>query len=268
MTASLTIRGAWSAARENCAPGCFCYHASWRLFRQAGLKGNPRWHTAFYQRALAERQPSTALVCGSSDETMPQILTELQPGMQITVADACPTPLTLINTWAKETGTQVFTLRSEAPELAGVSGSFDLIVTDGLLSLLPSPADREAVITRLAGLLSEDGLLLYTSRIAGRAGYLEYDRIGRAGQALAATTWPATSAERMVLARQRLRHPSRPSPFASPDQIADAFRNGFGQVRLFTRSAPPTVALALHPAFLIGRGSVCVGIAATQSRRP
>ncbi|WP_061294110.1 class I SAM-dependent methyltransferase [Herbidospora cretacea] len=268
MTTTLTIRGAWSAARQNCAPGCFSYHASWRLFRLAGLKGNPRWHGAFYRRALDDRQPSTALVCGSSDETMPQILTELQPDIQITVADTCPTPLTLINAWAKKTGARVSTLRSEAPQLDGVSGAFDLIVTDGLLSLLPTSADREAVIARLAGLLSEDGLLLYTTRIAGPAGHLEYDRIGRAGQALTAATWPVASAERVQLARQQLRRLSRPSPFTSPDQIADAFRSSFGQVHLFTRSAPPTIALALHPAFLTGRGSLCVGIAATQPRHP
>ncbi|WP_157519144.1 class I SAM-dependent methyltransferase [Herbidospora mongoliensis] len=217
---------------------------------------------------MAGKQPSNALVCGSSDETMPQTLSELQPGMQITVADACPTPLTLINAWAKETGEQVSTLQSHAPELSGISGPFDLIVTDGLLSLLPTPASREAVIDRIAGLLSEDGLLLYTTRIAGPAGHLEYDLLGRAGQALAATTWPATSAERIQLARQRLRRPSRPSPFTSPGQVADAFRSGFGQVRLFTRAAPPTTALALHPAFVTERGSLCVGIAATQPRRP
>lgn len=268
MTGSLTIRGAWTAARENCARNCFCYHASWRLFRRTGLKGNPRWHSAFYQRALAGRQPSEALVCGSSDETMPQVLTELQPSMRITVADSCPTPLVLINAWAKETGVQVAALQSEAPELCGIAGPFDLVVTDGLLSLLPGPADRQAVLARLAGLLSDDGLLLYTTRVAGPAGHLEYDRIGRAGQALTATTWPATSAERMDLARQRLRRPSRPSPFASQNQIASVFRSRFGQVRVFTRSAPPTAALALHPAFLTGRGSVCVGIAATRPRRP
>lgn len=262
----LTVADAWSVARRNCERSCYCYHCTWRLFRLAGLKSSPAWHEGFYRRALTGRTPSRALVCGSSDETMPQVLTRIVPGMHVTVADACATPLQLVEAWADWGGADVATVRSHAPELAGLSGPFDVIVTDGLLSLLPTLAARNALITRLAGLLAGDGTLLYTTRIAGPAGRLEYDRPGRVVQALAATGWPAPPAERLRLARERWRSPSRPAPFTTPAQLGDAFYDGFEQVRLFTRAAAPTPALALHPAFLTGRGSVCVGVAATRPR--
>lgn len=263
----VSLVDAWAAARVHCTPSCFCYHAPWRLFRQAGLKGSPDWHTGFYRQALTGRTPSRALVCGSSDETMPRVLARLVPGVAITVADACAAPLTLVDAWADGAGVDVDTVRSRAPELAEVSGQYDVIVTDGLLSLLPEPADRDALIARLAGLLTDDGVLLYTTRIAGPAGRLEYDRLGRAVQALAATTWPAPAAERLQLTRERLRHPSRLSPFTTPGRLADAFRAEFDEVRLFTRAVAPTLALAVHPAFLARRGSVCVGVSAQRRSR-
>ncbi|MFI9591182.1 hypothetical protein [Nonomuraea sp. NPDC052265] len=232
----------------------------------SGLKSSPSWHAGLYRRALADRTPSHALVCGSSDETMPQVLTRIVPGLRLTVADACSTPLQLVEAWAAWGGADVATVRSHAPDLAGLSGPFDVIVTDGLLSLLPTPADRNALITRLAGLLADDGVLIYTTRIAGRRARLEYDRPGRVVQALAAAAWPAPPAERLRLARHRLQRPSRPSPFTAPEQVADAFRGGFDQVRVVTRTAAPTLALAMHPAFLTGRGSVCVGVTATHPR--
>src|SRR4051812_37398693 len=101
-TAPLTLADAWSVARRTCAPACVGYHAPWRLFRLAGLKSNPAWHTGFYRQALRSGAPAgvRVLVCGSCDETMPRILTELMPGAAVTVADVCSTPLTLIDAWA------------------------------------------------------------------------------------------------------------------------------------------------------------------------
>ncbi|MFD8560641.1 hypothetical protein ACFV1N_25490 [Streptosporangium canum] len=261
-----SVATAFAAARLLCAPGCFPYHATWRAFRLAGLKGSPAWHTGFYAHALASgpaRQPQPrVLVCGSSDETMPRVLATLLSEPIFTVADACPTPLALVDAWAARTGIAVATVRSTAPWLAEVTGPFEVIATDGLLSLLLDPADRTALITRLAALLSDDGMLLYTTRIAGPSGRLEYDRPGRLVQALAAAAWPAPAAERLRLARHRLRQPARPSPFTTPEQVADAFRAAFGQVRPLTRADPPTAALRLHPAFLTRRNSTCVAVAA------
>lgn len=266
----LTIAGSWRMARRHCERDCFCYHAPWRIFRRLGLKGNPSWHVGFYQRALAGRnswRPARALVCATSDETMPALVTRLVPGAHLMVADACATPLRLVEAWAAQTGTPVATIRSRAPRLDHVEGPFNLIITDGLLSLLATPDDRDRLIARLSGLLTDNGLLLYTTRIAGTAGgRLEYDLPGRLLQGLAATTWPGTAREQAQLAIQRWRRSSRPAPYATPDQVGEAFRTAFGTVRVFTRSVPPTLALAAHPAFWTRRGSLCVGIAATHPR--
>ncbi|MEU8040479.1 class I SAM-dependent methyltransferase [Streptosporangium sp. NPDC049078] len=268
MTAApLTFGDVWTAARGHCTRGCFGYHSTWRLFRQAGLKGNPRWHEDFYRKALTGRRPKRALVCGSSDETMPRLLTELLPDARIVVTDICRTPLTLVNAWADWCGRNVTTMWAKAPELANVSGPFDMIITDGLLSLLPTPDDWDTALARLANLLTDDGMLLYTTRIAGPAGRLEYDLPGRAVQALAtAAGWPGPPGERLRLARQRLRGSSRPAPFTTSTQLRDTFYTEFAQVLLSTHAAAPTLALALHPAFWAGRGSICVGVAATHPR--
>ncbi|GAA0818200.1 hypothetical protein ACFQVD_12760 [Streptosporangium amethystogenes subsp. fukuiense] len=265
-TAPLTVVDAWSMARRSCSRSCFCYHATWRPFRQAGVKSNPRWHLDFYQQGLAGRTPARVLVCGSSDETMPQLLTGLLPRAEVTVADACPTPLRLIDAWADWAGADVVTARSHAPGLVGLSGPFDVIVTDGLLSLLPGTAARDALLARWAELLAGDGVLLYTTRLAGPGGQLEFDKPSRAVQALAAATWPAPPAERVRLARERWQTPSRPAPYKTAGQVADAFRAQFKQVRVFTRAAAPTLTLAAHPAFWAGRGSVCVGVVAALPR--
>ncbi|MEZ0076262.1 hypothetical protein [Planotetraspora sp. GP83] len=261
--------GDWHAARRHCRRSCFCYHATWRLFRTAGVKGSPAWHERLYRKGLDDRAPwwpSRVLVCGSSDETMPRVLAGLTPTAHITVADACQAPLDVIRGWANQAEVDVTTIQSSAPELDGVTGRYDLAITDGLLSLLPDQETRDAAITRLAGLLAPDGLLLYTTRIAGPGGRLEYDRLGRAVQAAAAAFWFAPPIERWRLAQDRWLRPSRPSPYTHPAQVADAFFGAFEQVRLFTRTTPPTPALSVHPAFLARRGSVCVGVAATNPR--
>ncbi|GLX06636.1 hypothetical protein Misp03_35630 [Microbispora sp. NBRC 16548] len=257
--------GAWRAARAYCSRSCFPYHAAWRLFRHAGVKGNPTWHESFYRSLICGRAPwwpSRILVCGSSDETMPEVLSRIAPTAHVTVADACPAPLALIREWAHHAGTYVQTIHSAAPKLAEVGGAFDLVITDGLLSLMPDPHTRDEVIHRLASLVADDGLLLYTTRIAGPGGRLEYDAPGRVMQAAAALAWPAPPRERWRLARDKIARLSRPAPFTTPGQLADAFRTAFESVRVFTRPGPPTPALAAHPAFWAGRGSICVGVAA------
>ncbi|WP_433358870.1 hypothetical protein [Streptosporangium sp. CA-115845] len=265
----LTLTGALHTARQHCDQRCFCYHATWRLLRMAGLKGTPRWHTGFYRRILAERhpwQPRRALVCGASDEIMAQTLTQLTPHLSLTVVDRCRAPLTLVNAWAHQAGIDITTTTATAPHLAGLDGPFDVIVTDGLLSLLPEPADRHALLRRLASLLSSDGLVLYSTRIAGPAGRLEYDTLGRIIQATAAATWPGSAPQRARLAHQNWRRPSRPSPFTTPQQLSATFATSFAQVQLFSHPAAPTWPLRLHPAFLTRRGSTCVGVAAASPR--
>ncbi|MFH0246312.1 hypothetical protein ACGRHY_28725 [Streptomyces sp. HK10] len=274
MPFSLTLPAVVATARRHCTERCFAYHASWRIFRRAGLKGHPGWHTGFYRRALTTH-PLPAhgrvrvLICGASDEAMLATLARLLPPEQLEVhlIDACPTPLHLAAAYARRTGITLTTGLDRAPALTGCAGPYDVIVTDGLLSLLPTPGDRAALLARLADLLAPGGLVLYTARIAGAAGVLEYDRIGRRLQAATARAlWPAPADQRRDLAGQILTRPSRPSPFAAPGQVRAAFTAVFGDVRCCLRRTPPTLALALAPTVRAGQGSACVGIAARAPR--
>lgn len=258
-------------ARQCCTPECFGYHATWRLFRRAGLKGTPAWHTGFYRTALTRWQPPAGgrirvLVAGAADETVLRVLEALlgTRRLEVHLVDACPTPLHLAQAYAYWSGLLLEPRQDRAPELATCHSPFDLIVTDGLLSLLHTPAHRAATVRRFAELLTDEGMLLYTTRIAGRAGVLEYDRLGRhLTAAAAAATWPGSPRARLRLAQHLRTRRSRAAPFASPGDLAAAVAGDFGQVRLHTRRAAHTVPIALAPSVLAGHGSTSVGIAAT-----
>jgi len=269
----LTLAGAMATARTHCDPACFTYHASWRLFRRTGLKGSPAWHTGFYQRALAEADlPARVrvLVCAASDEAMINFMAR-QLGAQrleVHLVDACRTPLVLAQAYAKRHRIALTCTRSTAPELEGLQGPFDLIVTDGLMALLPRTADRDALADRLSTLLTPSGTVLYTARIAGPAGVLEFDRIGRIIQGAAARwAWPGPPEQRRALAKATLTRPSRPAPFTSSHAVAQVFTGPFGAVRVLQRTSPGSTAVALHPASRHRRASTSVGVAATRPRR-
>jgi 2-polyprenyl-3-methyl-5-hydroxy-6-metoxy-1,4-benzoquinol methylase len=131
------------------------------------------------------------LICGAADETMLAVVARILGPYMITVhlIDACPTPLRLSTAYARQHAITLTTAQDTAPALASVAGPFDVVVTDGLLSLLPGPADRAATITRLAQLLTHVGLMLCTTRLAAPGRALEYDRFGRILQAGSGDLW-------------------------------------------------------------------------------
>ena len=268
----LTLPGAAATARRYCGPNCFGYHATWRLFRHAGLKGNPSWHTGFYSRVLDTHHPPTdrpvrILICAASDETMLAVLNRLlhPRRLEVTLVDACRTPLLLAAAYAERHHLTLTTRQAHAPDLPAFTTPFDIAVTDGLLSLLAESGDADALLHHLAGVLRPDGLMLYTTRIAG-SDTLEYDRVGRAIQAAATLAWPGTPAQRRDLARRTWQQRSRPNPFTRPDHVSAAFTTHFAQVRLATRTTAHTLAQRLHPATRRGAGSISVGVAATYPR--
>jgi SAM-dependent methyltransferase len=268
----LTLPGAAATARRYCGPHCFGYHATWRLFRHTGLKGNPRWHTGFYTRALDGHRlptdrPVRILICAASDETMLAVLARLlhPRRLDVTLVDACRTPLLLAAAYAERHHLTLTTMQAHAPDLPTFDAPFDLAVTDGLLSLLSRPGDSDALLHHLAAVLRPDGLLLYTTRIAG-TGTLEYDRVGRAIQAAAALAWRGAPAQRRDLARGTWQQRSRPNPFTRPNDVSAAFTAHFAQVRLTISSTAHTVAQRLHPSRRRGAGSISVGVAAAGPR--
>jgi SAM-dependent methyltransferase len=260
---TLTLRGAMATARSNCAPDCFAYHVSWRVFRRLGLKGNPFWHQGFYAAALTTwprpvGAATRVLICGASDEAMLATINRLfggSPGPSrptVHMIDACPTPLLLARAYADAHRIALTATVSTAPHLPGVAGRFDVIVTDGLLSLLPEPGDRLALIRRLGDLLAPGGLVLYTTRLAGRRGVLEYDRLGRLLRAaVTAGTWPRSG--RLTLGRRALTGSSRPNPYTSAAHLRAAFDDHFQHVALSMTHRPASRALRVHPWTLADR---------------
>jgi hypothetical protein len=120
----LTLPGAVAAARAHCEPGCFPYHAAWRLCRRAGLKGHPGWHTGFYAQTLDKHplpthRPVRVLICAASDEMMLAVLARLVGARRllVTLIDACRTPLLLAATYAHHHHhIAVTTVQARAPE--------------------------------------------------------------------------------------------------------------------------------------------------------
>jgi hypothetical protein len=269
----LTVPGAAATARRYCGPNCFGYHATWRLFRRAGLKGNPTWYTGFYAQALDAHplptgRPVRVLICAASDEAMLAVLGRLlhPRHLEVTLVDACRTPLILAAAYAERHGFSLTTVQGHAPDLPDFDEPFDLVATDGLLSLLARPDDADRLVGYLAAVVRPDGLLLYTTRIAG-TDTLEYDRVGRAIQAAAGLAWRGTPAQRRTLVRRSWQQRSRPNPFTRPDDVYAAFAPHFARVRRATRSTAHTVAQRIHPSTRRGTGSISVGVAATGPRR-
>ncbi|MBA0053646.1 hypothetical protein E0L36_23095 [Streptomyces sp. AJS327] len=278
MTMTLTTAcDALATARRYCDQRCFAYHASWRFFRRTGLKGNPTWHTGFYRTALTNWSPSTGrlrvLIAGAADETVLVTLERLvnrhRHRLEVHLIDTCPTPLHLARAHAHWSGLHLTERLDRAPQLATCVPPFDLILTDGLLSLLPTPGQRAETITRLVQLLADQGMLLYTTRVAGDAGVLEYDRLGRRiTAATALLTWPGPPHQRLRMARSLRERPSRPAPFTTAEEITSSFASHFAHVRTYTRKAPHSLPLALAPSVRAGVGSTSVGVAATHGSAP
>lgn len=269
-----TLVDALRAARENCGADCFSYHAAWRLFRYTGLKGSPSWHVGFYRRALGDlivaQGPVRVLVCAASDENMAAVLTELfgVDRLSIHMIDACATPLSLARDYASRIGLRLSTHRVRAPALASVSGPFDLIITDGLLSLLPLAEDRQQLLVRAQALLAPTGRLVYTTRIAAGHAPLEFDRLGRLARCLVARwAWPGPATQRRALASQAREQVSRPNPVTSLDELRELIRPYFADVRLFVRTSPPSLPLRLSAATRGGHISASVGVIASGQSR-
>src|SRR6266542_3823270 len=139
---------------------------------------------------------------------------------------------------------------------------YDLIISDGLLSLLGHNSDQ--LIGRLARLLTPGGLLAYTTRLTHPGHRLEYDHLGRALQTLACLCWPASPAERLRLAARAWSTAVRVSPFTDEHAVRAAFTPPFATVTLHATPSAASLALRLHPLTLTGRGSRRVVVAATN----
>jgi hypothetical protein len=263
----------WRAARLLCEPSCFAYHASWPLVRGIGVKASPRWHAGFYRRELdrvgllRDHRPLRVLVAGTADHTMLAVLAELVAPhrLDVHVVDQCGTSLWAVGQWAALAGPgSLRTVQARLQDYAPGS-RYDVVVTDGVLSLLPDTAARHRVLARLGGALADGGLLLYTTRLTtSRA--LEYDLAGRVVQTAAALTWIRAQPSARRLAVERWRRPSRSAAYGNTAQLRDDLHLFFGDVAVHVDATAPTAALRVHPRRWRGHGSTVVRIAASHPK--
>lgn len=258
----------WAVARDACDDSCFCYHAPWKLFCRANVKGQPRWHAAFFRRAAA-RVPRDRdgrrriLICGAADEQMLRLLDGVLGGeAEIDLVDQCATPLELARRWAERNGhTPPRLIRVRIQDHAFPRDHYHGIFSDGFFSFLGSPSHRDGILRQLHATLRPGGLLAYSTRVARDGGPLEYELAGRLMQAAAGLSFAVPRRDRIALARRQLQRPTRTSPFFSGDAVHDAFA-GFRTVEVETDSRAPSAALRAHVNFLRGRGSICVRVLA------
>src|SRR2546423_4130190 len=220
-TSVIGIGESWAVARGACDDSCFCYHAPWKLFCRANVKGQPRWHATFFRR-VAARVPrdrdggQRILICGAADEQMLRLLDGVVGGeAEIDFLDCCATPLELATRWAERNGrTPPRLLRVRVEEHAFPRDHYHGIFSDGLFSFMSSPSQRDAILRQLHGTLRPGGLLAYSTRVTRDGRPLEYDLPGRLIQAAAALSSAVPWRDRIDLGRRQLRRPAPTSPFS------------------------------------------------------
>lgn len=267
----MTAVTTWRTARTRCASGCFGYHASWPLVRGAGLKASPWWHADFYRphltTAAADRDQVRVLIAGTADHSMLAVVTGIlgPDRVRAHVLDRCPTPLAATETWAAAHGVQA---RCEQVDLLtwAASETYDVVVTDGLLSLLPAPAARAAVIDALAAALDPDGVLLYTTRATVAVRRLEYDILGRVAQTAAAATWPHAQPSRARMIAAQWRRPARTAAHTSTEDLRTDLVRAFATVEITASAAAATLALGSHPRRWRGAASTIIRAAARSPK--
>ncbi|WP_045876473.1 hypothetical protein [Pseudofrankia sp. DC12] len=253
-------------ARRTCAAGCFGYHAAWPACRRLGIKSHPGWHRDFLTAALtshpaAATRPLDIVLAGAADDrmltTLAQVPLDYPPRFHL--IDRCPTPLARNAAIASRLGLHLTTDQRDLPGPPGEkrfdaplglpAASADLVVTDGLLSLLASRAAVTGVLAEVTGLLRPGGRFCYTTRLTARPGQrLEYDRTGRLLQAAITLSFlPAPPAGRWDAARRTWSRPARTAAFRSADDLFDALAAaGLTMTDVHVRR-PPSVLLAAHP---------------------
>jgi hypothetical protein len=263
-------------ARRTCPPGCFGYHAAWPACRRLGIKSHPGWHRDFLTAALtshpaAATRPLDIVLAGAADDRMLTTLAKvpLAYPARFHLIDRCLTPLACNVATASRLGLHLTTDQRDLPGPPGEkqfdapfglpAASVDLVVTDGLLSLLASRAAVTDVLAEVTGLLRPGGLFCYTTRLTARPGQcLEYDRTGRLLQTATTLSFlPAPLAGRWGAARRTWSRPARTAAFSSADDVVDALAAGLTLTDVHVRR-PPSVLLTVHPRRLSGAGSTIV----------
>jgi 2-polyprenyl-3-methyl-5-hydroxy-6-metoxy-1,4-benzoquinol methylase len=168
-----------SIARQHCSPECYPYHAAWKVFCRLNIKSQPRWHAGFYTRALDRlhllHQDTTALICGAAADSMLATLAELVRLTSVRIIDKCESPLVMSRAYAARAGIKCVYERILAQDLDPEPDTYDLVISDGLLSLVGSAQARAEVIGRIYRCLKPGGGFIYSTRLTKPRTNLEYD---------------------------------------------------------------------------------------------
>jgi hypothetical protein len=151
--------------------GCGWYHGLWQDLRLMELAADPRYQAEFFRRALAEaaggRVRPRVLVCGSADYSL--LAHVLWAGQrsgftpEVTVLDACETPLELNRWYAGRAGTTITTVRGDA--LTHVPDApFDVICSHSFLGQFDS-ATRALIVDRWRDQLAPGGSAITAQRL-------------------------------------------------------------------------------------------------------
>ena len=227
-----------AATGEDCS---WC-HGIWQYLRLMGLAAAPEHHADFYRRALeavagGNGAPPRVLVSGAADYSMLAhvlaIYRERRIEPEVTVVDACDTPLFLNRWYAERASANVECSRCDILDYAG-DAPFDAVCTHSFLVQF-SPEQRIRLLAKWRQLLRPGGAVVTVTRVRAAAGA---ERIGFSPeQAAAFRATVLRQAEAMraslrvdpaELAREAEIYMSgqRPWPVRSREEIQKLFEDG------------------------------------------
>lgn len=165
---------AWKLALQTCrkdADGISCTwnHGLWQYLRLLGLVTSPSHQADFYHSALsrAAKPSPRVLISGAADYSMLAVVLAVfgarAPGPQVTVLDACETPLALSRWYAERARVTIETVAADIRDYAS-DNSFDIVCSDNFFGRFPS-AERPAVAARWASLLRSGGIAVTINRL-------------------------------------------------------------------------------------------------------
>ncbi len=153
---------------------CGWYHGTWQYLRLFNMVATPPWY-GFYHRALTsllrKKPDSKILISACADygmlATLHEAVVAAEAKPDIIICDICTTPLSSCRWYADRHDVKITCICDNlfsTPALA--KGSFDLIVTDEFLTVLPKDHKSQA-IARWKELLKPGGTVVTTAMVGG-----------------------------------------------------------------------------------------------------
>jgi SAM-dependent methyltransferase len=267
LSAPLARRLAPQLCRKDPATGetCAWCHGIWQYLRLMGLAAAPEHHAEFYRRAFQSVVGGSGaprvLVSGAADYSMlAHVLASFhERGVEpdVTVVDACETPLVLNRWYAEREAAKVACSRADILEYASAT-PFDAVCTHSFLVQF-SPDERICLLKRWRQILRPGGMAITVTRVRPTAGTERARFSPEQAQSFRATVLRQAEAMRaslqvdpVELAREAELYISgqRPWPVRSGDEVRHLFEaSGFRVDELSdTPPAAPTAQQLQGPA--------------------